>query len=210
MRGTTLAVILGLATSSTPAWAQDIFKYVKPDGTITFTDNLSQLPETVRAEYNRKIAERDQQRAEQERTLGKEEFARREAEAERAKLDRENLEAADRAARMAAIEERIQAFAAVDARRQADKRSWVERVRNARALIKKLFADFQQAEATYNDLGTRASFSLLPGQAEQLEEAKKKMDALVPQLDAAIKELEVKIPDDARKAGIPPGWLREA
>ena len=34
------------------------------------------------------------------------------------------------------------------------------------------------------------------------------MKRLEPQIDATINEINVKIPQEARRAGIPPGWLR--
>jgi chromosome segregation ATPase len=209
MRGVALAVVLAVLPAGS-AVAQDIFRWVKPDGSVTFTDSLAALPEPVRQDYNRKIAAREAQRAELERSLGKEERARREAEAERTRVANEAMEAAERATRLSAIDERLKAFAEADKKRQNEKKQWIERVRTARAKVQKLYQDFHAAEATWNDLGTRASFTLLPGQAEELAKAKETMDALVPQLDAAIKELEVTIPEEARRAGIPPGWLREA
>lgn len=209
MRGSTLALLLVTVGPILPASAQDVFRWVKPDGSVTFTDNLSVLPEPLRVEYNRKIAAREQQRAEMERAVGKEELERRQVEAERARVAQEALDAQERAARLEAMDARLKVYAEAEQRRQAQKKQWQDRMKAARANLQRLFHEFQAAEAIWNDLGTRASFSLLPGQAEQLTEAKAKMDALVPQIDAAIAEIEVKIPDDARKAGIPPGWLRE-
>ncbi len=209
MRGSTLALLLATVAPVLPASAQDVFRWVKPDGSVTFTDNLSVLPEPLRVEYNRKIAAREQQRAEMERAVGKEELDRRQVEAERARVAQEALDAADRAARLEAMDARLKAYAEVERQRQAQKKQWQDRMKAARANLQRLFQEFQAAEAVWNDLGTRASFSLLPGQAEQLTEAKAKMDALVPQIDAAIAEIEVRIPDEARRASIPPGWLRE-
>jgi len=195
---------------ASPALAQDVFRWVKADGSVTYTDNLSALPDKLRAEYNAKIAAREAARAELERTVGKDELARREAEAELKKIQAAGIEESDRAERMGKIEARIKQIDEANKQKAGEKAKWQARMRAARANLQKLFKDFQAAEARYNELGTRASFTLLPGQAEELEKAKEAMDKLGPQIDQAVLEIEQKIPDEARRAGIPPGWLRDS
>ena len=68
-------LVLGLGAD---ARAQ-IYKYTQGDGTIVYTDKLSDLPESKRAEYNRREAEAEQRREALVNMLGKEEVERREA-----------------------------------------------------------------------------------------------------------------------------------
>jgi hypothetical protein len=88
------------------------------------------------------------------------------------------------------------------------KATWQGRIRTARQKLSKALEQFKQAETSFNEIGGRASFTLLPGQAEQRDQAEATMKRLEPVIDGLIQEIEVKIPAEARKAGIPPGWLR--
>ena len=71
-----------------------------------------------------------------------------------------------------------------------------------------LYQAFLAAQEKYNGLATRANFTLLPGQAEEMEQAQKDTERLEGELDQVIQEIQFNIPEEARKAGIPPGWLR--
>lgn len=190
------------------ASAQDIFKYTKADGTVSYTDSLAELPEERRAYYNRQIQEREAEHARQEAALGKDELARREAEAERERIIREAEDAANRAERLAAVEARLKEITQRNMEQDKLRAQWQARMLGARQKLNKLLEAFRQADTTYQELATRASFTLLPGQAEQRDEALALMKRLEPQIDATINEINVKIPAEARRAGIPPGWLR--
>lgn len=208
VRCVALAVASFIALPAFPAVAQDVFRYVRPDGSVTFTDSLAALPEKVRGEYNAKLAAREAQRAELERSLGKDELERRDAEAQRARVQQEIADQAERQARLEAIDARLKAYAEADRQRQSQKKHWQDRVRSAKARLQKLYQDFKAAEASYAEISMRVSQTLLPA-GDELAQAKATMDLLVPQIDAAIADIELKIPDEARRANIPPGWLRD-
>jgi hypothetical protein len=94
----------------------------------------------------------------------------------------------------------------------ADKKTeWLLRMRNA----KKLLAD---AERRYQTLEQQRQDALnkwggpATGRGAALmdvERIEQEMKQAKQDVNAAREEVEVTIPDDARRAGVPPGWLRE-
>ncbi len=95
--------------------------------------------------------------------------------------------------------------------RNAQKEDWQNRVKAA----KQRLAD---AEQRYHDLSQQRDLLLgswggpASGHLEGREEAdriQQQMDQVQREIDDARNQIEVVIPDEARKAGIPPGWLRE-
>src|SRR6185295_18509280 len=108
LRRAIFALALVLSGSSTAR--ADIFKFVRPDGAVVYTDKLSDLPEERRAFYNQQIAQREQARQHLEQQLGKEELERRELEAQRAQAEREAREQKERAERLAEIDARLQVY----------------------------------------------------------------------------------------------------
>jgi hypothetical protein len=186
----------------------DLYKYKKKDGTVVYTDNLGQLPPDRRDFYNKQREEREAKRQQLERELGKDEVARREAEAQKAALARAEMEEQERQQRLAAIDAVLEEIKRKSKDRDASREAWRQRMRAAQEKLQKLLAEFNAASTKYNELAIKPSFTLLPGQSEELETAKKDMERLEQEVDAAIEEVEVTIPEEARKAGIPPGFLR--
>ncbi len=96
-------------------------------------------------------------------------------------------------------------------RRNAQKEEWQNRMKAA----KQKLAD---AEQRYRDLEQQRDLLLgswggpASGHLEGREEAdriQQQMQQVQREIDDAREQIEVVIPDEARKAGIPPGWLRE-
>jgi len=203
------AYLVPLALALLPLSARaDIYKYKNKSGAIIYTDNLGQLPPEAREFYNKQREEREEKRRQLEKAIGRDELERRETEAKRAEIEREKLEEAERARRLQAIDAQLKVWQAKDRERESSKSKWQMRMKNARDKLEKMLADFKKASEEYNSIAIKASFTLLPGEAEAMENAKKQMDALEGEIDKAILEVEVTIPEEARKAGIPPGWIR--
>lgn len=200
---------IGLLLASAGTAVADLYKYTKPDGTTAYTDQLGELPAERRAYYNKAKAEKEQRRREEESRVGKEELARREAESKKAELQRAQMDESERRQKMAALDAQIAAFQEKRRATEADRTRWQQRMKAAKERLAGLLKEFDQARETYEGLATRASFTLLPGQNEEMEKAKEKMDQLEPAIDAAIAEVEDVIPDEARRAGVPPGWIRD-
>lgn len=187
----------------------DIYKYKKPDGTVTYTNSLADLPVERRRYYNQRKQEQEAKRAQLERKIGKDELARREAEAQRERLLRDKAKQAEAQAQLAELDARIAAWKTKSRQRDEVKTKWQNRLAGAKQKLETALAEFKEAEGTYQSIAMKASHTLFPGQAQQRDEALKKMTELEVVIDALIEEIEVTIPDEARKAGIPPGWLRD-
>jgi hypothetical protein len=96
-------------------------------------------------------------------------------------------------------------------REAEQKDEWQQRMRAARRTL-------ANAERRYRELEQRRDAAIMSwggpasGRLQGREEAARieaEMKQAQQQIEAARREIEVTIPDDARKAGIPPGWLRE-
>lgn len=205
--GRCLAGVLGSLISISGARAE-IYKYKSKTGSVIYTDNLSQLPAERRAYYQKVQQEREEQRKELERKFGKEEVARREVEAKRAELARAQLDEAERAKRLAAIDAQIRSYHEKDKAREASKGAWQKRVKDGQQRLQKLLAEFKAASDAHDAIAIKPLHLRLPGEAEEMERLERETARLEREVDQAIDEVEVKIPEDARKAAIPPGWLR--
>lgn len=197
---------LGLLASG-PAGAQ-IYKYTKGDGTVVYTDSLAELPPERRAHYNRLEREAEQRRKAQENMLGKEEVERREAEAERKRLQQAQMAEAERQRRLASIEATLKRIRERRAEKAGRKAAWQKRMKEAKAKLQEKLEEFRKTQEEYKGLATKADFALFPGQGKKKEELRKKVARLEQEVDALIREVYVVIPEDARKAGVPPGWIR--
>jgi chromosome segregation ATPase len=205
-----LMFFLALSSLALPSAAfADLFKYTKKDGSVVYTENLAEVPADRREFYQQRIAEREAERRALESSVGKEELERREAEAERARIERQAADDAERAQRLAQLDAQLRAYAEKHKKLDASKSQWQGRMRSAKAKLAQLLKEFQDTQAKHGSLAFRASHTLLPGQAEQQEQLAAKLKDLEQQIDAMIVEVEETIPDEARKAGVPPGWIRD-
>jgi hypothetical protein len=94
---------------------------------------------------------------------------------------------------------------------KAQKEEWQSRMKAAKQKL-------ANAEQRYHDLAQQRDLLLgswggpVSGHLEGREEAdriQQQMDQVQREIDDERNEIEVVIPNEARKAGIPPGWLRE-
>lgn len=198
---------LGLCLLSATADGQ-VFKYRKPDGTVVYTDKLSDLPKKRRAYYNKLLEEQKKKRRELEERIGKEELDRQEAERERRALVDQQIAAADRQRRIQEIDAQLEAIRKRRKTREDAKAAWANRMKNAHKRQADLLAEFRKTQKTYEAIAIKPSFTLFPGEAKKKEDLQKKLRQLEKELDATIHEVNVVIPTEARKAGVPPGWLR--
>lgn len=95
-----------------------------------------------------------------------------------------------------------------DARAKAQ---WQQRMRGAKIRLAAAERLYQELDQQRNEL-LRSWGGPASGRREGLVEAEKisqEMKAVQREIAAARNESEIVIPEEARKAGIPPGWLRE-
>jgi hypothetical protein len=191
-----------------PEASAQIYKYQKKDGTIVYTDSLAQLPEDRRAYYNRLEQQREQKRQEQMRNLGKEEYERQENERKLKELEQQQLDEAERQRRAAEINAVLDQIRERHKERSASQSTWQTKASEAKKRVETLLAEFNTTQESYHNLAMKPQFTLLPGQYEEMTKLKEKLDQLEKDLDAAIEYQEFGLPEEARKAGIPPGWIR--
>jgi len=201
-----LALGLGLGLASTAE--AKIYKYTKADGTVVYTDKLSDLPPARRAHYNKQEQEAAERQKARENQFGKEELKRRDAEAQRAKLMKAQMEEQERARRLAALDETLKSIERSKSKRGAHKAAWQKRIKDAKAKLQENLQEFRKTQDAYKALAMKAGFTLFPGQAEEKERLRKRVTELEAKVDASIHEVYVTIPEEARKSGVPPGWLR--
>lgn len=96
----------------------------------------------------------------------------------------------------------------IDADRKAE---WQQRMKEARARLADVEKRYRELDQKRLDAvgqwgGIAAGHREGVMESERIEQ---EMEQLKPELDAARNQVEVVIPEEARKAGVPPGWLRE-
>jgi len=88
---------------------------------------------------------------------------------------------------------------------------WQQRMRAARSRLADLEQRYRELDRKRLEVigkwgGVAAGHREGILESERIEQEMKRMK---PDLDSAREQVEVVIPEDARKAGVPPGWLRE-
>jgi hypothetical protein len=98
-------------------------------------------------------------------------------------------------------------------RDEISKAQWQQRMQDARHRLRIAEDQYSQIEQRRNDLmsKTGSSGAALPTQEmiDEMSELDGELARARTEVDKARNEVEVTIPDEARRAGIPPGWLRE-
>ncbi|MEQ8275240.1 MAG: hypothetical protein RMA76_43365 [Deltaproteobacteria bacterium] len=204
---TALLVAFGFSLLSAGASAQ-VYKFKKKDGTIVYTDSLAQLPSERRAYYNNLERDRAERLRKIEKARGKDSVESERMKAERQRLLQAKIEEEERQRRIQAIDLQLEHIRERRKARAQTEEFWRNRVKSARQRLKAALAEFDKEQKTYNAIAIKGGYGLLPGQQKQMDDAKKKMDALEKEIDELNHELTVAIPEEARKASVPPGWIR--
>lgn len=184
-----------------------VYKYVKPDGTVLYTDTLAKLPPERRAYYNklmeeqRRAAEKVESQAKQERN------AQADAEAERRRLQNAQGQA-DLQRRLAALDAEIQRLREKNQAREAEKQVWRQRYLETKKALDDKLGQFRKLQEEYQGLAIQVDYAMFPGQRQRKNELQGKLEALEKEIDQLIHQLNVVLPEQARKAGVPPGWIR--
>lgn len=200
-------VSLLVLSASGSAGAQ-IYKYRKPDGTVAYTDRLSDLPKERRAYYDKLRTEEEKKRRALESRIGREELERREAERARKVLVARQMAAAERQRRLRVLDAQLAVLRNRRKAREDAREEWAGRMKRARKRQGELLEAFRKTQKAYDAIAIKPSFTLLPGEGDEMQRLRARLEELEKQLDAAIHQVNVVIPTEARKAGVPPGWLR--
>ena len=93
------------------------------------------------------------------------------------------------------------------------KAQWQSRMRTAKSQLKNLENRYRQIEKRKSDLQSQwgSAGAALPTQdvLDEMNRLDADMASVKAEIDQAKDQINNVIPDEARKAGIPPGWLRE-
>jgi hypothetical protein len=101
--------------------------------------------------------------------------------------------------------------AAAEEREAASKAAWQERLRQWKKRLadaRKRYSDLDQQRTEALGQWRGASSGHLEGRVEA-ERITREMEGVQREIDEARDMVETVIPEEARRAGIPPGWLRE-
>lgn len=210
MRIWTLALVffaLGSVVQPPQALAQ-IYRYTAKDGTAVFTDQLSDLPPERRAYYAKRKKEADKKLAairaaqspEARAKADRAEEARRQKQ--KAELERQTAENRTKFLQM------TQKLKAEGKRKSDEKRYWKERIKDAEAELDAALAAYRKAKKEWASLSVNATYTLFPGQVQRRQEVQASLPELAKKVEAANEYLTETIPQEAKKAGVPPGWLR--
>lgn len=202
-----VAFVVGMVALERPAEAQ-VYKYEKKDGTVVYTDKLSDLPAEKRRYYAKKEAEARKAREEADAHLTPAERRRQEIEREQAALKAEQLAEAERLQRQRRLDQLLARLNEESAREADQKAYWKERVADARKRLDEALAAFHTAQEEWRQAALRNNGYALPGAMKRQMEAHERVEKAEAEVDAANEDLTVTIPAEARKAGVPPGWVR--
>lgn len=206
-RGIALLTALVVAGAALPAAAQ-VYKYTKKDGTVVYTDKLSDLPPERRAYYNAKEKKAEEKRRRARKRMTEEERRAADLEAQRKRILEQELAEEARRKQLQAIDEALAAYRKEKREREQAKAYWQEKLAKAKTDLREALAAYREALEEYESLAIQPNFSLFPGQRARLEELRTKLPKLEQAVDEANLYLVEILPEEARKAGVPPGWLR--
>ncbi len=109
-------------------------------------------------------------------------------------------------------EQGVSPYPGYDEEREADlKEEWQGRMKAARQTLadaERRYRELEEKRASVLEKGGSPALGHLEGR-EEAEIIAQEMKEVQKEIDAARNQIENVIPDAARKAGIPPGWLRE-
>jgi len=94
---------------------------------------------------------------------------------------------------------------------EAGQEEWQQRIRDWKLRLADAERRYQALENERNKILMKFGMpgAALPGDRAKVIELEGKMKSIQKEIDDARNMINVVIPDEARKAGIPPGWLRE-
>lgn len=214
------ALLPALATSflilgTPPAPRAEVYKWVDKNGVTHFTDDPDQLPEPMRSRALEKL------RQEQEKEKKKRDSSRR-----RDDLPNETLPPPPGKTNTTGSgpqdtlsntttpppspsppPARSPGAGSARARDKARKK-WETRVEKARQRVEGLETRCKDLETKKDRSGRNALIYARPGDRKQANQSRKALEECRKQLDKARHHLNVELPEEARRAGVPPGWLR--
>lgn len=171
----------------------EVYRYVDKKGTVHYTDDPDQLPEPQRSKVLRELEEK----------IKKEQERRRKLREQGLEDPEERLPPAPEPAPSGPhpATERLK-------QRKASKKAWEARADKARELVATLEKKCEELK-TERDINNRDRLTgARPGAGQRYQKALAAYQKCQKALETARNYLETELPEEARKAGVPPGWIR--
>jgi len=171
----------------------EVYKYVDKKGTTHYTDDPDQLPEPQRSKVLQELEEK----------IKKEQERRRKLKEQGIEVPRERLPPAPRPVPSGPhpSAKRLES-------RKASKAAWEAKAEKARERVLKLEKKCAELETARDQSNRDRLTGARPGAGQRYHKALAVHRQCQRELENARKYLEVTLPEQARKAGVPPGWIR--
>jgi hypothetical protein len=188
------AAALAIFAVWAPVSAQ-VYKWTDKKGTVHFTDNPEELPEPMRSEALRKLREEREKKKEQDKL--------RPAVPPPSVQRPTPLPSAQPAQPTQPATTSSQ-----PASPRGTKAQWQERMSRARSRVRDLEVKCSRLESE-SQRGSRDSLLFArPGDREKAQRASQELKSCRESLKKAKHHLDEELPEQARRQGVPPGWLR--
>lgn len=196
------ALVWGLLTTWPSAARAESYKYTDKNGVVHFTDDPYALPEPQRSKVLRRL---EQERAEQEK--------RRQQGLEKPPQVREKLPVGHIGANPKGGKGRADppktGRTTTDPTSASQREQWKTKMANARKRVNSLREECDKLRTTRNDNKRKSLIFATPGARAEANKAADSLTTCEQHLKEAKHKLEVDLPEEARRAGVPPGWLRD-
>ncbi len=202
------ALLASLALSS-EARAQQVYKWTDKKGVTHFTDNPDELPEPMRTkalnEYKPKDRKQQTRKSSGPARRGRRPYGGRSGNLVGRPHERIPAGPADNGG---PLEGGTQTQAPIGSSGSDAKAAWKDKMSAARKLVADLEARCKNTQRE-RDSKARARLTLgRPMDRAQADKSEKDLAECRKQLEAARRNLNVELPEEARRNGVPPGWLR--
>jgi hypothetical protein len=172
----------------------EVYKYVDKKGTVHYTDDPDQLPEPQRSKVLRELEEK----------IRKEEEERRKRKEQGLEVPDERLPPPPRQPVPSGPHPSSKRLES----RKASKKAWEAKAEKARERVTELEKKCEELK-TERDINNRDRLTAArPGAGQRYRRARAAYNKCQKDLEYARNYLEVTLPEQARKSGVPPGWIR--
>jgi len=205
MRATIRLLLVGalLAPAGTRA---ESYKWVDEDGVVHFTDNPYDLPEPQRSKVLRELEK--EREAQKEKRSSEHPPLPPGARQERPPPSRD-VSPSPKAGSAEGRKANEESEAAGEQQPASQRDHWRNKIKTAREKAAGLEEKCKQLESERDQANRNALVFARPGARAKARQADAELARCREQLDKARHHLRIGLPEEARKAGVPPGWLRD-
>jgi len=200
-----------LLTGHPRASRAEVYKWVDKNGVTHYTDDPDQLPEPMRSKAIEKLKQkREKEKKKQDTPRRRDDLPNETLPPPPGDTSSTGPDSGGSSASTTAPSRPPARKPGPDATsaRDKDRKKWKRRVEKARQRVEGLEARCKKIETQKNRSGRDALIYARPGDRQQAVESREALENCREKLEKARHHLEVELPEEARRAGVPPGWLR--